>query len=70
MITNAQGAGSTLFLLFVCFLFLFCFTDSPTSEGCFDLAKGETETFCAVQRHPLVYLSKNYPASKCARQPS
>lgn len=28
MITNAQGAECTLFLLFSCFLFLFCFAES------------------------------------------
>lgn len=31
------------------------------SEGCWNRARGEAGMFCAVQRHPLVYLSKKLP---------
>jgi len=34
------------------------------SEGCLNQAKRETGMFCAVQRHPLVHLSKKLPCLK------
>lgn len=35
-----------------------------SGKGHLNQAKGETETFCAVQRHPLVCLSKKIPCLK------